>query len=302
MSNLKQNVCPVCKSKAIAIHFEDMQDLTFKATDENYNLFSCSDCDTKFQNPLIPENEVAKYYPTSTYEPFRIKLKPIELTRKYNPQSIYLNIFEKYNTNDIFSLIDVGCGGGTFLNSVKHYFPNAKIIGVDVSQSAIDSLIANGIEGICSSLYDFSVDQKFDFIVSSQVLEHLSKPYDFINKLKDLSNNKTICFIDIPATDSYSAQKYGRNWIHWDLPRHSIMYSKKSLEVLFKDYKNLDFFYGRSIYGIISSHHLKLGNNIYDRPRFERLFASLLTKVGAFFNLKYFFDDKIIVIGNLREN
>lgn len=302
MNYSKEIFCPICKSKSIAVYYKSMSDLTFKATSENFNLFSCSDCDTKFQHPFIPEIDVGKYYPTSSYDPFKINMEPIGLDQKHRPQSIYLKkIFENYDRNDSFSLIDVGCGGGTFLNSVKHYFPNSNIVGVDVSQSAIDSLEANGIKGICSSLYDFSINQKFDFIVSSQVLEHLNKPYEYIKKLKNLSHDKTICFIDIPATDSYSAKKYGRYWVHWDLPRHSIMYSQKALKVLFKEYRNIEYIYAGSIYGILSSRNLKLGNDIYNRPRYERIFASLLTKIGIFFNVKRLFDDKIIIIGRLRK-
>lgn len=36
------------------------------------------------------------------------------------------------------SLVDIGCGGGCFLNKVNSYFPDKRVKGIDYSKSAIN--------------------------------------------------------------------------------------------------------------------------------------------------------------------
>jgi len=42
---------------------------------------------------------------------------------------------------DDASLVDVGCGGGLFLLHLSQHFPNMKLLGIDVSQAAIEQAI-----------------------------------------------------------------------------------------------------------------------------------------------------------------
>ena len=291
--------CPVCSQQNTSLFIKDLADITFKTTDEKFNLYNCNNCDAKFQFPFIPENIVGKYYPDSSYHPFQLS-KPISIRSKYNPPSMYLErLIKTHKPDDTFSLIDVGCGGGTFLMSVKSYFPNAQLTGVDVSQIAINNLKSAGIEGICSSLYSFEANKKFDYITSSQVLEHLNQPYAFINKIKELATNETIIMIDVPASDSYSAKKYGRNWVHWDLPRHSILYSAKTFNHLFNDFKTLELKHGGSIVAILSSHKISKEKNIYKQSLFEKFFLKLLSPIAKLLNLNFLFSDKLVWIGKL---
>jgi SAM-dependent methyltransferase len=263
-------------------------------------LYHCSICDAKFQFPLIPENIVGKYYPDSTYHPFQLNSMPIKINSKYNPQSIYLQeLMKSHKKDDVFSLIDIGCGGGTFLMSVKTYFPNARLAGVDVSAMAIENLKTIGIHGVCSSLYSFEVNKKFDYVISSQVLEHLNSPHLFLKKIKELSTDQTKIMIDVPATDSYSAKKYGRNWVHWDLPRHSILYSKKTLNHLFKDFKPIQIKHGGTIVALLSSYKLSKGENIYKQGPLEKFFVKFFSPIAKLLNINFLFSDKVIWIGRL---
>ncbi|MES2590598.1 MAG: class I SAM-dependent methyltransferase [Bacteroidota bacterium] len=294
------NVCPICGSREIIIFIKNIADITFKTTTEKFNIFCCKNCDAKFQNPFIPENEVGQYYPNASYHPFMLQKKAIPLNLKYNPASIYIRkLMEKHNCNDIFSLIDVGCGGGTFLMSVKQYFPNAQLMGVDVSEIAIKNLNKIGIDGICSSLYSFEINRKFDYIISSQVLEHLNQPYLFTKKLKDLSKPESIIMIDVPASDSYSAEKFKENWVHWDLPRHSIIYSKKTIDYLFKDFTKIELRHAGSLAAVLSSYKISKGKDIYFQTLYEKMILKLVTPITKLFKLHFLFSDKLVWIGKL---
>ncbi len=296
--------CPICKSTKTAIMYEGLTDGNFFATTEVFDLFSCKTCEAKFQYPFIPEEVVGKYYQSATYQPFHLNTKPIQLQWKFNPQSIYLRILsEKHKKDDVFSLIDVGCGGGTFLMSVKHYFPNAKLMGVDVSETAIENLKKHKIEGFCSSLYEFDPKTKFDFITSSQVLEHLNQPYAFLETIKRLSHAETQIMIDIPASDSTSAKFFGRNWTHWDLPRHSIHFTENTLKYLFQNFKTLEIRYAGSFFAYLSSYKIKKGKSPHEAIfPFELTIFRIITQLGKFLRMNFLFDDKLIWRGNLKNN
>lgn len=289
--------CPVCQSSNTALFMKGLKDATFRTTKEEFDLYACQSCDAKFQHPFIPEEEVGKYYPNSDYHPFLLS-KPLSYKSHYAPQSIYIReLMKRHHPGDAFSLIDVGCGGGTFLMSIKKYFPNASLMGVDISETAFQNLKTLQIDCIQDSLYTFETDKKFNYVVSSQVLEHLNQPYLFLEKIKKLSNPDTLIMIDVPATDSYTAKKYGRYWIHWDLPRHSILYSERTLRYLMRDFETTDLKHGGSILAIVSSRKLSKGENIYIRSRAEKFYVKYLGFLATKLRLNYLFSDKLIWIG-----
>lgn len=293
--------CPICFNDNTSIFIEGLEDVTFKTTKEKFNLYSCPNCDAKFQYPFIPENVVGKYYPNTTYHPFQLN-KPISHKSKHYPQSIYLRLLlNKHKPEDSFSLIDVGCGGGTFLMSVKKYFPNAQLMGIDVSDTAVQNLKTIQIECICSSLYDFEVNKKFDYITSSQVLEHLNQPYLFLKKIKELADPESVIMIDVPASDSYSAKKYNRNWVHWDLPRHSILYSEKTLNFLFKDFTTLELKHAGSIAALLSSYKISKGENVFTPTLSERIKLKLSSFAAKLFKMNFLFSDKLVWIGKIQK-
>lgn len=294
-------ICPICSNKETYLFMEGLEDVTFKTTTEKFDLYACPNCDSKFQFPFIPEDVVAKYYPNSDYHPFHLD-NIISYKLKHAPQSIYLRILmHDHKPNDVFSLVDIGCGGGTFLMSVKKLFPNAQLMGVDVSETAIQNLQSLKIDCICSSLYDFDTNKKFDYITSSQVLEHLNQPYLFLKKIKDLAKEESKIMIDVPASDSFSAKKYKRNWVHWDLPRHSILFSNKTFNVLFQDFVTIEVRHAGSIAAVFSSYRLSRKKNIYEQNSTTKFALKLISFTAKLFHLNFLFSDKLIWIGQIKK-
>jgi hypothetical protein len=72
------------------------------------------------------------------------------------------------------TLVDFGCGLGDAMPVYREHFPKAKLIGVDISQSAIDicrtryGTFAAFAQGDCESV------PTADVIIASNVLEHLT--------------------------------------------------------------------------------------------------------------------------------
>ena len=78
------------------------------------------------------------------------------------------------------SILEVGCGPGAVLRECQRREIGQKHVGLDYSEEALDYLRRNseGIDTIRADIRspDFAVEEPFDLVVLSHVLEHLQDP------------------------------------------------------------------------------------------------------------------------------
>lgn len=86
----------------------------------------------------------------------------------------------------IDSVLDYGCGCGDSLPVLRMRFPAAKLYFSDLSDYAMKMAIQN-YPDLASPLY-FPVNQKFDLVYCSNVIEHIPDTHEFVNDLIRLSN------------------------------------------------------------------------------------------------------------------
>ena len=71
---------------------------------------------------------------------------------------------------DDVSLVDVGCGGGLFLLQLSQYYPNMTLLGIDVSEAAIQQA-GNELR----RLADLSLPTRLDSVFHGEDISHLEK-------------------------------------------------------------------------------------------------------------------------------
>lgn len=96
------------------------------------------------------------------------------------------DILSELNLRDGIKVLDVGCGYGGVGKLIKAKY-KAEVHGIDISPIAAekarihyDSVISSNIE----LEEPFFEARQFDFIICSDVLEHLSDPWNVLRKLK----------------------------------------------------------------------------------------------------------------------
>ena len=148
--------------------------------------------------------------------------------RSWISQYKYCNPYLK-NKKTIF---EIGSGQG----QASWWFEQEGFIvtGIEPDSKNVELINLKLKKGKCivGSGEDFEINEKFDVIWMSHVLEHLVNPDYFFSKIKNNMKNDGIFFIEVPNCENISVLKTSI-----ELVPHTFHFSKKSLEKLAK--KNL---------------------------------------------------------------
>lgn len=98
-------------------------------------------------------------------------------------------------------ILDIGCGDGTVIEYLSKHNKPQEIIGIDISQKAVDFVKTKGYNAIKLDVFsneflDFINNEKFDYIIITEVLEHVQEPEKIILSIKNNFTNSL--FVSIP--------------------------------------------------------------------------------------------------------
>ncbi|MDP2586646.1 MAG: methionine biosynthesis protein MetW [Candidatus Komeilibacteria bacterium] len=111
-------------------------------------------------------------------------------------------IFLSWLTDNI-KLLDVGCGDGYFLQAVKSKLNNVEELGLDISAQAIEFCRGRNLNARlfnASDPWDFA-DKSFDYVVISEVLEHLVNTEEALAEAKRIARKGVL--VSIPNIALY---------------------------------------------------------------------------------------------------
>ena len=113
-----------------------------------------------------------------------------------------MNWINRFIPNNI-SVLDIGCGDGTFLERLKNE-KGCQAYGIDISNIAISKVNEKGIPSIVASAEDldnFGRESCFDVVVCSHLLEHIENDDGLVKNIARLT--KQFAIIAVPNDCSY---------------------------------------------------------------------------------------------------
>lgn len=126
--------------------------------------------------------------------------------------------------------IDIGAGDGEFLRTVNAQ----RKIGVDISLAGRKIMEKAGLETLSNEKFLKTSGLNADVISYWHVLEHVEKPWEYLEAGKrNLSKNGKI-IIGIPNSDSFELHFFKNYWFHLIPQYHFWHFSKKSMSLLLK--------------------------------------------------------------------
>lgn len=112
--------------------------------------------------------------------------------KKFGPMSRHIRrlIKEMLCGISFNSILDVGCGEGSLLRDILPYQKNISVSGTDISETAL-TITRDRIKEGKFYLFDIqkeALDEKFDLVICSEVLEHLEDDTQALSNLSKMTD------------------------------------------------------------------------------------------------------------------
>ena len=147
--------------------------------------------------------------------------------------------------NKIKSMIDLGCGDGILIHAIKKEFPKIKVTGIDISPRRIEGLKKKFPKDkfLVKDVCDTGLKEKFDFVHSSQVLEHVPSDTKMVIEMKRLLKEYGILFCSSVIKKPWAVYKYRNNGKFVLDPTHEKEYKdvKEFLDLFRKDFRLVSY-------------------------------------------------------------
>jgi 2-polyprenyl-3-methyl-5-hydroxy-6-metoxy-1,4-benzoquinol methylase len=103
--------------------------------------------------------------------------------------------------------------------------------GIEIDAALAKVIEQTGLDCFCGTIEEFSQNKPFPFnyIILSQVLEHLYNPRASLEIARSLLSSDGEIILSCPNSDSHLRKRYGKLWLHWHVPYHVAHYNKETL-------------------------------------------------------------------------
>lgn len=213
INSSKTNSCIICHKRHLHYNFSL----------DKFRVEECPNCGLMGLNPQPSDKELADIYGKNYFlfsendeaQQHASALK--SLTADH-----YLNLLESYQGGKLRGrLLEIGCGQGDFL--VRAANRGLHITGVEYSKYSVEvaqNKIGNRGTVYCGEINQIiALNECFDIIVFTDVLEHIRDPRDFLKKVYSLLSKDGIVVIAVPTLDSFSARFMKSRWVEFK-PEH----------------------------------------------------------------------------------
>lgn len=202
------------------------------------SLYQCENCDLIFTNFHGDD-----FNPKAHYENFYKN----EIGGRFGFGVEYvIRLFRFFRAFKIFticprakSILDIGSGRGFMLYYLKKYYHYRRAEGTQISKNALEfSRLKLGLKIYDSDLLDVPLNNyDFDLVTMWHVLEHVSQPEKYIEKITELLNEQGTLIVEVPNFNSWTRKLTGQYWLGLDLQNHIGFFTPKSLCLFLEKYK-----------------------------------------------------------------
>ena len=229
--------CPVCKNKNIYFVLK-AKDQTVSS--EEFEIWQCDACLLRFTQGVPDKEEIVRYYKSENYISHSDIDKGLinSLYHKVRKRTLVSKkkLIEKYTGISNGRLLDVGCGTGSFLNTMKQ--AGWSVTGLEPDNAARTK---------AKQLYDLDIQPAemlfkempatFDAITLWHVLEHVHDLHEYVSQLKILLKPDGRLFIAVPNYTCYDQEIYKAFWAAYDVPRHLYHFSPDAMISLLPEHQ-----------------------------------------------------------------
>lgn len=173
-------------------------------------LYKCRVCSLKFRMPVPKAAERESLYDNSSTAAWSVEAQD-------RPDWRLAVDFIERNASAGSEVLDVGCYTGGFLRLLP---AGTRKAGVEPNRHA--ARVASEAIGasVWSNLSQIPSDCKFDFIVATDVIEHVDSPANFTRAMFGLLKPEGCLVVTTGDGETALASAFGANWWYWYFAEH----------------------------------------------------------------------------------
>lgn len=268
--------CLIC-DKTDSVKFLDDYRLEIKEDKDyfkNAKIYRCEECNFAFTHPMPPIEKLDHFYkyvyrangrpPYLVSENYEDQIKHY-LEDKNLSYLLYLTTL--IDVKKVKNYYDFGSGDGDLGYALKKKFPQLNLHCTE-GDNECEKILSD--RGYINYKDLNTIDKKFDLIVTTHSLEHLTEINSIFSKFNEILSNNGFVFFEVPNC----TQEYW-NGRPYDGP-HLLFYTKKSFEILAKKngFNILNFSY--SAYSFAEDHkNQRDSQNLYYKGKSKPILLTL---------------------------
>lgn len=225
--SVKRIDCDLCKSKDFKIIYKDILDYETNIKIK-VDLLKCNKCDLIQQSEIFSNKEIEKFYLEDYHARNYNKEKSLIakfarfLRNKYYQRFIDILISKKIPKN--IKILDFGSGDGLLAHQlIKNGYKNINCC--DFFEPSYKDESTNYFHPNSISEYQ----DTFDAIFMLNSIEHLVSFFKDFNSIVNMMKQDSILILETPNFDSPDSNIFKKYWGGLHQPRHTYIWSKKSL-------------------------------------------------------------------------
>ncbi len=250
--------CPACGDPRRTLMFRSLTDLTYGVAPGTWTMWRCLACFggyldprpsrtsigeayTKYSSHRVMDAEALRYLITGTDIATRLRTGyynqnyGYKLENAWSIGAIVGALAPRKRTQWDYlirhlpapsapgeSILDVGCGNGSFLQVARGlgYLP----VGLEPDPAAVEVARAAGLDVRMGGLPVTGLPESgFDQITLSHVFEHVHDPFDAANELLRLLKPGGRIWFTQPNIDAAGLSVFGEHWRGLEVPRHLLL-------------------------------------------------------------------------------
>jgi|GEM_PF-686504 len=187
-------------------------------------LYKCHDCGFILKNPQIQSNELRECYRVSSDRVDLSSATPV------SPRSLWIkleNLAKKYSPGR--RILDVGCSNGAMLSTWDRSWAK---YGVEPSAMASRCADKRGINVLAETIEQVYASSKFDCIISVDVIEHISRPLEWMASVVEHLSARGVVIIATGNMEYHLARIARSNYWYASFAEHVSFFSRRSLSHL----------------------------------------------------------------------
>ena len=228
---MKRPPCLSCGSSDTS-EWACARDVEYRTSDELFHYHRCASCQVLFIDP-VPLDRLGVIYPRNYYS-FQPEVRSFAFALKERLDRALFRSILAAIPGDALRVLDVGGGSGAQLDSVRESDARVRrTLVVDLDRDAAAQARARGHEYFCGRIEDFASDERFDFVLLLNLIEHVESPGRVLRKLRGMLAPGGALLVKTPNTDALDARLFRHtSWAGYHCPRHWVLFTRESFGAL----------------------------------------------------------------------